>query len=280
MSRFLTISALAGVSVVLTACGGKGGSSAPAVTRAFTATISQAGSTAQPSSTVHVSRRDTGEVMFTFADGPLRDMVVICQDHAGAACNVVGGPQGTLAQATLEGRMAGQHAYAGSLRVQHNTDGNLTQSFHRLYQATPGTPDGTLPNLPGGLVSYTGEFVGGAGLGAESGIAEGALTLTVNFNAARLSGVMSGSMRDTQTPVSASFNNVTVNPATGQFTSTGDTSFLFNNQLAGGVVRGGFYGPTADEAAGVFEMGNSQGGMSGIFLGCKGAAATCVSHAR
>ena len=278
MSRFLTISALAGASLLVAGCGGGGGGGG--VARTLTGTLSQQGSVTQPSSAVHVSRRDTGEVMFTFADGPLKDMIVICQDHAGAACSVVGGPQGTLAQGTLDGRMAGQHAYAGSLRIQHNTDGNLTSSVHRLYQAAPGTPAGTVPGLPAGLATYAGEFVGGAGVGAESGIAEGAITLTVNFDAARLSGVMAGSMRDTQTPISASFNNVTLDTSTGQFTSTGDSSFLFNNQLAGGVVKGGFYGPSADEAAGAFEMGNTQGGMSGIFLGCKGAAATCVSHAR
>ena len=279
MSRFFTISALAGISLFAAGCGGGGGGAA-GVTRTFTGTLSQQSNVTQPSSAVHVSRRDTGEVMFTFADGPLKDMIVICQDHAGAACSVVGGPQGTLAQGTLDGRMSGQHAYAASLRIQHNQDGTLQNSFHRLYQATPGTPDGTVPGLPQGLGMYRGEFVGGAGLGAETGVAEGAVTLTVNFDSGRLSGVMDGSMRGTQTPITASFNNVSIDAATGQFASTGDSSFLFNNALAGGVVKGGFYGPTADETAGVFELGNPQGGMSGIFLGCKGAAPTCISHAR
>jgi hypothetical protein len=279
MSTISRISALAGVSLMVAGCSGGGGGGG-GVTRTLTGTLSQLSSVSQPSSAVEVTRRDTGEVMFSFVDGPLKDMVVICQDHAGAACNVVGGPQGTLAQGSLEARMSGQHAYAASLNIQHNKDGTLQNSHHRLYQATPGTAPGTVPGLPTGVGTYRGEFVAGAGVGAESGIAEGGITLTVNFNAGQVSGVMDGSMRGTATAVSASFNNVTIDSGTGQFTSTGDSSFLFNNALAGGVVKGGFYGPTADETAGVFEIGNTQGGMSGVFLGCQGAAATCVSHAR
>lgn len=265
----------------MAACGGGKGGGAVSVSQTFTSTISQTGTARQDASRVAVNRTESGAVQFTFSDGPLRDMVVICADHAGADCRVVGGPQGTSAQGgSLEGRMAGQHAYAGSLRILHDQGGVLQSSYHRLYQATPGTPAGAVPSLPTGLAQYTGEFMGGAGIGTESGIAEGGMILTVNFNSARLSGVMTGSMRDTQTPVTASFNNLTIERGTGQFTSDATSTFLFNNQLAGGSVQGGFYGPTAQEAAGVFELGNTSGGMSGIFVGCTGAAATCVRHAQ
>lgn len=283
MSRTLSFTAMAGVSLFLAACGGggsKGGAAPVSVTRAPTATVSQMGTTALPPSRVEVSRNGADRVQFTFTDGPLKDMIVICADHAGAACTVVGGPDGTTAQGTLEGRMAGQHAYAGSLQILHNQDGALQRSFHRLYQAAPSTSPSVMPALPTGLATYTGAFMGGAGVGTETGIAEGGITLTVNFNSARLSGVMGGSMRGTGTPVTASFNNVTIAPGTGQFASDTSSTFLFNNLLGGGRVQGGFYGPNANEAAGVFELGSTAGGMSGIFLGCAGATASCVTHAQ
>ena len=173
--------------------------------------------------------------------------------------------------------MAGNHAYAASLQLQQNAGGALSPSFHRIYHASPDTVTGARPALPQGVATYTGEFVAGAGVGAQSGIAEGAMTLTVNFDAARVSGNLSGSLRDHRTPVSGSFNNISVGQD-GQFRSDANSSFLFENALAGGSVQGGFYGPTAQEAAGNFQIGNSAGGMSGIFLACQDTTRPCVSH--
>ncbi|MFN4057726.1 MAG: transferrin-binding protein-like solute binding protein [Roseinatronobacter sp.] len=277
MRKVFPLTALVAAPFFISACGGgKSGAPLPPA-RAFTPTISQNGAGALETSTVHVARHGIDQVMFTFRDGPLRDAVVICADHAAGACTVVGGPAGTTATAQLEGRMAGAHAYAASLRLQQDTDGVLAPSFHRMYQALPGTPDGARPVLPQGVATYSGEFMAGAGVGGQSGIAEGAMTLTVNFASARLSGVMSGSLRDQGTAVSGSFNNVVLNPS-GQFASDNSTTFQFENALAGGSVQGGFYGPTAQEAAGNFQLGNASGGMSGIFLTCRSTTAPCVSH--
>jgi hypothetical protein len=279
MSRFFTTSAFAAMATALAACGG-GGDSAP-VARAVTATFSQMPDQTEANSGVRLSRGTTGDVVFTFVDGPLRDMVVVCADATGAACRVVGGPAGTMAQGALDVRMAGQHAYAATLRLSHEHNGALGSSTHHLHDMSPDAAAGTRATLPTtGIVTYTGAFIGGAGVGGQNGIAEGSVNLTVNFDSARLSGVMSGTLRGTQTTIDASFNNVTVTPGTGAFTSTADSSFMFNGALGGGTVRGGFYGPTASEAAGAFEMGSATGGgMSGVFMGCQGATASCISYA-
>ncbi len=279
MSRIFLVSALAASSTFLAACSGGGGGSAAAPSRAFTATFSQLAGQAQDASRVHVAQHSANEVAFTFAEGPLRDAVVICADYAGGACRVVGGPAGTMATGTLEARMRGAHGYAASLRLNHSQNGALAPSHHRLHQAAPGTPDGTLPGLPQGLATYTGDFQAGAGIGGQGGIAEGRAVLTVNFDAGRVSGALDGSLRGTATTVSANFNNLTINPATGQFETTADSTLSLNNQLAAGSVQGGFYGPTAQEAAGAFQMGTASGdGMSGMFLACQGMQPSCVSH--
>ena len=276
--RILPLFALAAMPFLVAACGGGGGGPAPLpAPRAFTPTISQNATGAMDASSVHVARQGTNQVAFTFRDGPLRDTVVICADHAQGACTVVGGPAGTIATARLEGRMSGSHAYAASLQLQQDAGGVLAPSFHRIYHAVPGTPNGARPALPQGVATYQGEFMAGAGIGAQSGIAEGAVTLTVNFDSGRVSGNMAGSLRELRTPVMASFNNIIIGQD-GQFRSDATSSFQFENALAGGSVQGGFYGPTAQEAAGNFQVGNSTGGMSGIFLACRDTTAPCVSH--
>lgn len=279
MSRIFTTSAVAVMAMALTACGG--GGSAP-VARAVTATFSQMPDQTEVNSGVRLSRDTTGDVVFTFVDGPLRDMVVICADATGAACRVVGGPAGTMAQGVMDVRMGGQHAYAATLRLSHQHNGALGSSIHHLFDTSPDAAVGASTNLPRtGIVTYTGDFIGGASVGAQNGTAEGSVELTVNFASARLSGVMEGTLRGTQTAVNASFNNVTVTPGTGAFASTSDSSFLYNGVAGGGTVRGGFYGPTGTEAAGAFEMGSTHGGgMSGVFMACQGASDSCISYAR
>jgi hypothetical protein len=279
MSRFFTTAAFAAMAAALAGCGG-GGGSAPA-TRAATTTFSQMPDQTSANSGVRLSRDSTGDVVFTFVDGPLRDMVVICADATGAACRVVGGPAGTMAQGALDVRMAGQHAYAATLRVNHQHNGALGSSTHQLYDKSPDAALNARTTLPStGVVTYTGAFIAGAGVGGQNGIAEGSVDLTVNFASGRLSGVMSGTLRGTPTTIDASFNNVTVTPGTGAFASTADSSFMFNGSLGGGTVRGGFYGPTGTEAAGAFEMGSATGGgMSGVFMACQGATAGCISYA-
>jgi hypothetical protein len=284
MSRIFTTSALAGIAMVVSGCGGKGGGGAPfaaaaPVARALTTTFSQGPSDLQNGSVVAISQTTAGEVVFRFTDGPLKDMIVMCQDHATGDCNVVGGPAGTVATGKLQGRMSGQHAYATTLQLQHDQDGTLQNSHHRVFHAAPGTSS-LPPALPRGFSTYDGKFAGGAQVGARTGLAEGDIRLTVNFDSARISGIMNGSIEN-DVPVHATFNNLAIARATGQFASDATSSFTFNNQRATGAVSGGFYGPTAQEAAGVFEMGAESGdGMSGIFVACADTTAPCVSYGR
>lgn len=278
MSRFSAMAALFGVAVLgLSGCGngGSGGGAAP-VARSFTAVLSQNMAPQAEDSKVLATRRESGEIQFQFQGGALADMIVICADHSGAECRVVGGLEGTLREARQEGRMAGRYAYAGSLKLSHVRNGVIEHSFHRMYQALPGQEG--VPQLPAGVQDYQGDFMAGALVGGEGGIAEGAVHLTANFDSGTLSGAFAGGMRDTGTPVAASFNNVTVDPGTGQFASGAGSSFSFNGASAGGVVQGGFYGPQAQEAAGAFEIGAGNDGMSGIFLACTPPQPNCVSH--
>ncbi|MDD7970555.1 transferrin-binding protein-like solute binding protein [Roseinatronobacter alkalisoli] len=279
MSRHFFVAALMGSATVLSACGGgSSGGGAPAATRSSTSVLSQGTDAQEGTSRVFATLRESGEVQFQFEDGALQDMVVICVDYSGASCRVVGGPQGTLETATLEGRMAGEYAYAGSLRLDHATDGQITHSYHRLYQSAPASAP-TLPAMPQGVQDYRGHFMAGAIVNGEGGIAEGGIALTVNFDSALMSGTLNGTLRDSATDLRAGFNNVTIDQQTGQFAATNTSTFTFDGAVAGGTVQGGFYGPQADEAAGAFEIGlNDANGMSGVFLACQGLQDSCVSH--
>lgn len=287
MSKSFFATALVGSLFFLSACsGGSGGaggggsssSKSPSATRSFTGVLSQISGAPEEESRVLATMRESGEVQFQFEDGILQDMIVICADYSGASCRVVGGPEGTTETARLEGRMAGEYAYAGSLRLDHTSDGEITHSYHRLYQSAPDRAATRLV-MPQGVQDYQGQFTGGAIVDGQGGIVDGGIRLTVNFDTALLSGKMDGSLRDIGTPVSAGFNNVTIDGQTGQFASTNASTFTFNGGAAGGNVQGGFYGPQANEAAGAFDIGvNDQNGMSGVFLACRGLEASCVSH--
>ncbi|MBR3370330.1 MAG: transferrin-binding protein-like solute binding protein [Rhodobacteraceae bacterium] len=282
MSKVISGAALLGAAFFIAACSGGdsggGGGGAPVVTRSFTSVLSQGVGAQGDASRVFVSLRESGEVQFQFEDGFLKDAIVICEDYSGASCRVAGGPAGTLETGTLEGRMAGEYAYAGSLRLDHAVDGQISQSYHRIYHSAPGSV-ATRPALPQGVQDYRGHFMAGAIVGGQGGIAEGGIAMTVNFDGGVLSGSMTGTLRDTTTEVRAGFNNVTIDRQTGQFATTDASTFTFNSQLAGGSAQGAFYGPQANEVAGTFDIGvNENNGMSGIFLGCRGVQDNCVSH--
>lgn len=121
-----------------------------------------------------------------------------------------------------------------------------------------------------------GAIVDGAG-----GLAEGGITLLVNFDAGLLSGSMAGTLRDSSTEVWGNFNKVTIDAQTGEFVAGQDSTFTFRNAVAGGVLEGGFYGPDANEAAGAFEFGTDENnGMSGVFLACGAANPDCVTFSQ
>ncbi|WFE73591.1 transferrin-binding protein-like solute binding protein [Roseinatronobacter sp. S2] len=285
MSKSFFGTALIGSVFFLSACSGgssgggsSSGSKSPSATRSFTSVLSQISGAPEEESRVLATMRESGEVQFQFEGGVLNDMVVICDDYSGASCRVVGGPDGTTESARLEGRMAGEYAYAGSLRLDHAKDGQIEHSYHRLYQSAPDRAATRLV-MPQGVQDYQGHFMAGAIVDGQGGIAEGGIRMTVNFDTALLSGSMNGTLRDTDTAVRAGFNNVTIDGKSGQFASTDTSTFSFNGGAAGGSVQGGFYGPQANEIAGTFDIGvNETNGMSGIFLGCRGLEATCVSH--
>ncbi|MCC5991008.1 MAG: hypothetical protein JJT99_00645 [Rhodobacteraceae bacterium] len=280
MSRFLVVPPLLGAALVVSACSGGGSGGAGAVVSSASGVLSQNVGQQQAASQVLASRHASGKVQFLFEDGPLADMVVLCDDHSGASCSVVGGPEGTQQAAKLEGRMAGDHAYAGSLRLGHQKNGAIEYSYHRLYQATPDGSD-RAPGLPGGVHQYQGDFMAGAIVDGEGGIAEGGITLLVNFDAGLLSGSMAGKMRDSTTQLWGDFNKVTIDAQTGEFAAGPGSTFTFRDAVAGGALEGGFYGPDANEAAGAFEFGVDQNnGISGVFLACGADKPNCVSHSQ
>jgi hypothetical protein len=67
--------------------------------------------------------------------------------------------------------------------------------------------------------------------------------------------------------LNAGFADASIDP-NGRFFNTTNTTFTYGNAQAWGELDGAFYGPNAEEAAGAFGFGNSQGGMTGIMIGC------------
>lgn len=260
--------------LTLAACsgGGKSGGSTPlplnALSSAPTGTVQQA--------RADVSRAADGRILLSITDGPMAGMSMDCADATLGACLVVGGPAGTTANGTILERYRGQYAFVGNFSVLQVSEGALVSSSHLVHDASPDwTP--TSMTLPQGRISYSGRFSAGAGLASgQSGMIEGTVALVADFNEAVLAGQLSGGFAD-GTPVSASFNNLTINASNGYFTTTENSVILFQGNVANGGIDGAFYGPDAQEAAGIFQFGNEAGGMSGIFLACQGADATCIT---
>lgn len=223
-----------------------------------------------------VSRASNGQILLTMTEGPMAGMSMQCNDATLGACLVVGGPAGTSGSGTLLERFSGQYAFVGNFSVLQVEDGALASPSLLVHAANPDWSS-TAMTMPQGRVDYTGQFSAGAGLtGGPSGMISGTTTLIADFNAGVLAGQMSGGFED-GTAVSASFNNVTINASNGQFTTTDNSVILFQGSIADGLIDGAFYGPGAEEAAGIFQFGNEHGGMSGIFIACQGADASCIT---
>lgn len=259
---------------ILSACGGGGGGGSSAPTQAPNGfTLGTNGTVTE--ARADLSRGDDGRIVLTMTEGPMEGTTVMCVDETMGRCQVVGGPTGTSGEGTLVQRLSGNYAFVGNFAIMQLVDGDLVPNPQLVQASLPETQDVTT-TLPDGQVNYTGEFESGFGLeNGENGLMSGNATLVADFNSGRISGAFDGST-DAGTDVSASFNNVTIDAANGQFTSTDDTLILFQGSEAGGDIYGAFYGPNADEAAGIFSFGNDLGGMSGVFLTCQGDNAGCL----
>jgi len=267
----LAVSAVA----LLSACGGGGGGDAIATpteapnsfTLGTSGTISQA--------RADLSRADDGRVVLTMTEGPMEGTTVLCMDETMGRCQVVGGPTGTSGEGTLVQRLAGNYAFVGNFAILQLEGGVLISNNQLVQGSLPETADVELA-LPTGQATYTGAFEAGYGLeDGETGLMSGTTELVADFNTGRISGEFSGAT-ESGTGIFASFYSLTINAANGQFTSTDDTLILFQGLEAGGDIYGAFYGPEANEAAGIFNLGNDAGGMSGVFLTCLGDSAGCL----
>lgn len=204
-------------------------------------------------------------------------MNITCTDANMGACTVNGGPQGTTANGRLLHRYRGQFAFVGHFSILQLTNGEFPDMVQLAHAPNPnfGASQIWLPNTNN--ANYTGSFHAGVGLAdGTGGLAQGTASLIANFNAGVLSGTMSGGFEDGP-GINASFNNVTINASNGQFTATENTLIMFQGDQAWGSLDGAFYGPNANEGAGIFDFGNDHGGMNGIFLTCAGSMATCIN---
>lgn len=206
-------------------------------------------------------------VVLHMTSGAMQGMQLHCSDTTLMSCQVNDGPIGSIS-GELISQLRGIYSYAGHFKVLHvSSDGSMYSSEHVAHTAL----DDTTVSLPQGTVTYDGRFAAGVSLSnGTNGIATGNVSLIANFNTAVLSGQMAGAVSHggASTPVSASFNHVGIHTASGTFAAGPDTVFVFQGTLASGDMSGGFHGPSANEATGVFQIGNEQGGMTGIMLGC------------
>jgi hypothetical protein len=130
------------------------------------------------------------------------------------------------------------------------------------------TPDSAMPTT--GLATYTGRMDGrySASL-ATNQILNGSFQLTADFAAATVTGAFTNvtlegvNFRDINVSSSISSNN---------FLGTVTTAPAVAGQIGpdmSGSIRGGFYGPSAEEVGGVFEMSGGGAVMTAGFAGAK-----------
>lgn len=273
MSKSLAMPLVAAASLVLAACGGNSGNRTTAPLPPNTLSVGQDNSVSQ--ARADVSRAPSGQILLQMTEGPMAGMSVECVDATLGSCIVTGGPDGTSANGVLLERLHGQYAFVGNFNIlQVGADGLQSQSLF-VHSASPDADAGTV-TLPQERSNYTGAFHAGAGLAdGTSGMVDGTVQMVADFNQGVLSMQMDGSF-DNGTGLSASVNNITIDASNGSFVTTSDSIILFQGALADGEVLGAFYGPNAEEVAGLFQMGNDLGGMSGMFLACEGFSADCI----
>ncbi len=273
MGSHLTTPLLAVGIFAIAGCGGGGGGGAggtPFVTRNSTTIDSQ--TFAASAARANLFRRSSdGAMVLQITDGPMAGVSVSCRDDHLQNCTVLGGRDNT-GTGGLTQHLQGQYAFVGNFRIDQRIDGTDASAAQLVHEGALDSP-ATQPNLPRSDIptSYQGQFRGSAGLmDGPNGLVGGDAALEVNFAAGLLAARFDGGFENGGAPVSAAFNNVTINSQTGQFTATGNTVMTFQGTNAGGNFDGAFYGPTGQEAAGIFDLGNDSGGMSAIFLACEG----------
>jgi hypothetical protein len=271
MIRFHAVALGACASLLVAACGGGSGSTpAPA---APPNALTQASGGDQVSR-AQVARHENGFIV-QIEDGPLRDTTVLCRDMQGQNCTVLGDPSSVNGKATVLSQLQGQYAYASNISIGAAQGRDFTQLLH-----APSMSGGAENvRLPQGVTSYSGDFRAGASLErtGESGMIGGTVLLDLNFDTARLNATFHGGFPDDGSPVTAQIIGATIDPASNRIIATDTTRISFEGVNGGGMLDGAFYGPNAEEAAGIFAVGATNlGGMSGIFLTCKGVTADCI----
>jgi hypothetical protein len=277
MGSHFTTPLLAVTIFAVAGCGGGssgGGGGTPFVTRNSTTIDSQ--TFAASAARANLFRRSSdGAMLLQITEGPMAGVSVSCRDDQLQNCTVLGGRDNTGTGGVTQ-HLQGQYAFVGNFRIDQRIDGTDASAAQLVHAAALDSPAAT-PNLPRSNIptSYQGQFRGSAGLtDGPNGLVGGDAVLEVDFNAGILAARFDGGF-DGGTPLSAAFNNISINSQTGQFTATGDTIMTFQGANAGGNFDGAFYGPTGQEAAGIFNLGNASGGMSAIFLACEGVS-TCL----
>ena len=273
---------LAGAILVLAACGGGsgGGSSAPDPARSLSQLhpadpANDSGTTEVQASVARVYANAPGQIRMEMVEGPMAGMVVLCEDRSGASCQVNAARGGATGSGALVARRKGNFSYVGMFSVDHLNNGVEYSNTHVVHDAEP-TMGETRVTLPSGVVRYDGQFVAGAGVGDRNGMATGTATILANFDSGAISGELAGALNDAEgAPVHAVFNGLELDSRARTFASTPESRIRFQDMRAQGQIEGGFYGPSAQEAAGVFSFGNGAGGMTGVFLSCKDGVA-CI----
>ena len=280
---------LAGAFLILAACGGGGSSGgggggssssppdpAQSLSQLHPADpANDSGTTEVQASVARVYADGPGRIRMEMVEGPMEGMIVLCEDRSGASCQVNAARGGATGSGSLVARQKGNFAYVGLFSVDHLNNGVEYANTHAVHDAEPTMGD-TDVTLPSGVARYDGEFVAGAGVGESSGMARGTATILANFDTGAISGDMAGALDHGEGPaVRVVFNGLELDRRARTFASTSDTRIRFQDMRATGDIEGGFYGPNAQEAAGAFSFGNSAGGMTGVFLGCKDGIA-CI----
>ncbi len=205
-----------------------------------------------------------------FHNGPMAGTGVRCTRAGGGAtvpeCTAI-----NAQNAYLVNEMSGVHSYAGAFAVNGYGPARNQNGFVAIHAS----PRGGMVQMPGNSVRYTGAFQSGGSLTTAgqtySGRAVGSVTMQANFASGQLDGTFSGELRDDRTnlttPLQAGFTGAVIDP-NARFSNTSATQFSYGGAQAWGELDGAFYGPNAEEAAGAFGFGNSQGGMTGVMIGC------------
>lgn len=277
--------ALVAATIGISACsGGSGGggssrSSAPDIPTSQT--ISSRAGDALERSTVQVTRFDDNTLQLRFTDGPLKDVVAICAEGGARECRVTGATMDGYGR--IDNILRGEHSIAGTLALRHADSPEGSFSHHRLHLNAPDRARRNVVLPARGTTQFTGRFVGGGSLHGTAGQVAGDVNMLADFDTGSIGGNMLGAITQGDgavQSVAATFSNLTIDRTTGTFAGSGN-NFSYGANLAGaanagGAMNGSFYGATTQETAGVFEMGNEAGGMSGAFVACRGNSASCI----